>query len=221
MVLVLSTLLCPEKYVYHPSSHPSARLMVALLHGWKLGRPSRTTPNAPQPQPGYYSNPAKRRDARETGLHSGPRVASLWKAVACYVQGLDCLSLARSQGEACDLCSVCLKDLKELSCRMVDIIGEKVLCRANCSLLTSPEPVEIRQQLDLPAARPIEPIDTVTYCMFTTSHQSNILLEHLLGLISLIVGHCTIWIGYTPGFIAGIGRLTHIKMVGSDAHCPQ
>lgn len=194
--------------------------MVALLHGWKPGRPSRTTPSAPAPQPGYYSNPAKRRDARETGLHSGPRVASLWKAVACYVQGLDCLSLARSQGEACDLCSVCLKDLKELSCRMVDIIGEKVLCRANCSLLTSPEPVEISQQLDLLAAhpeheQPLKPIDTVTYRMFTTSHQSKILLEHLPGLISLIVGHCTIWIGYTPGFIAGIGRLTHINMVGS------
>eukprot|EP00435_Cladocopium_sp_Y103_P069818 s419_g34.t1 len=47
----------------------------------------------------YYSNLAKCRDAREQGLHSSPRVASLWKAVACYVQGLDCLSLARSQGD--------------------------------------------------------------------------------------------------------------------------
>ncbi len=48
---------------------------------------------------GYYSNLAKCRDAREKGLSSSPRVASLWKAVACYVQGLDCLSLARSQGD--------------------------------------------------------------------------------------------------------------------------
>ena len=47
----------------------------------------------------YYSNLAKCRDAREKGLTSSPRVASLWKAVACYVQGLDCLSLARSQGD--------------------------------------------------------------------------------------------------------------------------
>eukprot|EP00913_Durusdinium_trenchii_P010255 g9616.t1 len=44
----------------------------------------------------YYSNLAKCRDAREK-LSSSPRVAALWKSVACYVQGLDCLSLARSQ----------------------------------------------------------------------------------------------------------------------------
>lgn len=61
--------------------------------------------------------------------------------MACYVQGLDCLSLARSQGEVCDLCSVVLKDLidiigkeliwlvkvilKELKCILVDTIGKR------------------------------------------------------------------------------------------------
>ena len=52
---------------------------------------------------GYYSNLAKCRDAREKGLSSSPRIASLWKAVACYVQGLDCLSLARSQADKAEV----------------------------------------------------------------------------------------------------------------------
>ena len=43
----------------------------------------------------YYSNPAKRKHPEEA-VCSNPRVQVLWKAVACYVQGLDCLTLVRS-----------------------------------------------------------------------------------------------------------------------------
>ena len=43
----------------------------------------------------YYSNPAKRKHPEKV-VCSNPRVQVLWKAVACYVQGLDCLTLVRS-----------------------------------------------------------------------------------------------------------------------------
>ena len=43
----------------------------------------------------YFCNPAKHKQPVEGGC-SNPRVQVLWKAVACYVQGLDCLTLARS-----------------------------------------------------------------------------------------------------------------------------
>lgn len=43
----------------------------------------------------YYSNPAKRKHPEQV-VCSNPRVQVLWKAVACYVQGLDCLTLVRS-----------------------------------------------------------------------------------------------------------------------------
>ena len=43
----------------------------------------------------FFSNPAKCKQPEKV-LCSNPRVQVLWKAVACYVQGLDCLTLARS-----------------------------------------------------------------------------------------------------------------------------
>ena len=43
----------------------------------------------------YYSNPAKRKHPEQV-VCSNPRVQVLWKAVACYVQGLDCLTMVRS-----------------------------------------------------------------------------------------------------------------------------
>ncbi|CAJ1328579.1 unnamed protein product, partial [Effrenium voratum] len=48
----------------------------------------------------FYTNTARHRAAQQKpALSSSPKVAALWKAVGCYVQALDCFSLARAAME--------------------------------------------------------------------------------------------------------------------------